>query len=276
MMYTGKGDIMSKKQIFIGEFIGTFMLLLFGCGTVAVTVLFGSLVGQFQIAVCWGITITLSIYMTRHICNAHFNPAVTIAMAVSGRLKVKEVPVYLIAQFLGAFAGALVVYILFSPSIAAFESANGIVRGTFESVATAKMFGEYYVQPGSTAVVSMGLACLAELVGTFILIFAIFSLTEGCNVGRPDSNLGPVYIGLTVSIIQCLVAPLTQAGLNPARDFSPRLVALIFGWGAWSFPDAVGGAVWVYILAPIAGGLLAALVFTKIVQPAMTERNAAE
>ena len=264
---------MSKKQIFIGEFIGTFMLLLFGCGTVAVTVLFGSLVGQFQIAVCWGITITLSIYMTRHICNAHFNPAVTIAMAASGRLKAREVPVYLIAQFLGAFAGALVVYLLFSPSIAAFEASNGIVRGTFESVATAKMFGEYYIQPGSTAVVGMGLACLAELIGTFILIFAIFSLTEGCNVGRPDSNLGPVYIGLTVSIIQCLVAPLTQAGLNPARDFSPRLVALIFGWGAWSFPDAAGGAVWVYILSPILGGLLAALVFTKIVQPAMTEKN---
>ncbi len=264
---------MSKKQIFIGEFIGTFMLLLFGCGTVAVTVLFGSLVGQFQIAVCWGITITLSIYMTRHICNAHFNPAVTIAMAASGRLKVREVPVYLIAQFLGAFAGALVVYLLFSPSIAAFEASNGIVRGTFESVATAKMFGEYYIQPGSTAVVGMGLACFAELIGTFILIFAIFSLTEGCNVGRPDSNLGPVYIGLTVSIIQCLVAPLTQAGLNPARDFSPRLVALIFGWGAWSFPDAAGGAVWVYILSPILGGLLAALVFTKIVQPAMTEKT---
>ncbi len=264
---------MSKKQIFIGEFIGTFMLLLFGCGTVAVTVLFGSLVGQFQIAVCWGIAITLSIYMTRHICNAHFNPAVTIAMAASGRLKVREVPVCLIAQFLGAFAGALVVYLLFSPSIAAFEASNGIVRGTFESVATAKMFGEYYIQPGSTAVVGMGLACFAELIGTFILIFAIFSLTEGCNVGRPDSNLGPVYIGLTVSIIQCLVAPLTQAGLNPARDFSPRLVALIFGWGAWSFPDAAGGAVWVYILSPILGGLLAALVFTKIVQPAMTEKT---
>ena len=262
-------DAYSNKNAFLGEFIGTFMLVFFGCSTVAVTVLFGTLVGQFQIAVCWGITITLSIYMTRHICNAHFNPAVTIAMAASGRLKVKEVPVYLIAQFLGAFVGALGVYLLFSPSIAAFEAANGIVRGTFDSVATAKMFGEYYVQPGSTAVVGMGLACAAELIGTFILIFAIFCLTEGCNVGRPDSNLGPVYIGLTVTIIQCIIAPLTQAGLNPARDFSPRLVALIFGWGAWAFPDAAGGAVWVYILAPVLGGLLAALVFTRVVEPAM-------
>ena len=88
-------NTVSNRNAFLGEFIGTFMLVFFGCSTVAVTVLFGTLVGQFQIAVCWGITITLSIYMTRHICNAHFNPAVTIAMAASGRLRVKEVPVYL-------------------------------------------------------------------------------------------------------------------------------------------------------------------------------------
>lgn len=258
-----------NKNAFLGELIGTFMLVFFGCSTVAATVLFGTLVGQFQIAVCWGITITLSIYMTRHICNAHFNPAVSVAMVCSGRMKANILPAYLCGQALGAFLGALLVYALFSPSIAAFEQSAGIVRGTFESVATAKMFGEYYAQPGSTAVVSMGLACAAELVGTFILVFVIFSLTEGCNVGRPDSNLGPVYIGFTVTIIQCIIAPLTQAGLNPARDFMPRLVALMFGWGAWSFPDAAGGAFWVYILAPVIGGLLAALAFTKVVEPGM-------
>lgn len=261
------------KNNFIGEFIGTFIMLLFGCGTVAVTVLFGSLVGQFQIAICWGIAITLAIYVTRNICCAHFNPAVSIAMVLTGRMKAKKLPVYLLAQLLGAFAGALLVYLLFSPSIAAYEQAHEIVRGSFASVETAKMFGEYYMQPGSQAVVSMWLAAGAELVGTFVLVFAIFSLTEGCNVGRPDNNVAPIYIGLTVTIIQCIIAPLTQAGLNPARDFAPRFVSLIFGWGSWSFPDQYGGCVWVYILAPIIGGILAAFFFTRIVEPNMKKEN---
>lgn len=260
---------MDNKNEFFGEFLGTFLMLLFGCGTVAVSVLFGSLVGQFQIAIVWGTVITLSIYMTRYICNAHFNPAVSIAMAATGRMKASKLPVYLSAQFLGAFSGALVVYLLFGPSIAAYEAENGITRGTFESVATAKIFGEYYMQPGSSAVVPMGIACAAELIGTFVLVYAIFSLTEDANVGKPTTCVAPIYIGLTVTIVQCLIAPLTQAGLNPARDFAPRFVALIFGWGAWSFPDAVGGAFWVYILSPIVGGLLAGILFTKVVEPRM-------
>ena len=261
---------------FLGEMIGTFMLVFFGLSTVAVTVLFGTLVGQFQIAICWGIAITLAIYMTRQICCAHFNPAVSLAMVISGRMKPSKLPAYLLGQAAGAYLGALLMYFLFSPSIAEFEKANGIVRGTFESVTTAKMFGEYYVQPGSSAAVSMGLAFAAELIGTFILVYVIFSLTEGCNVGRPDSNLGPVYIGLTVTIIQCIIAPLTQAGLNPARDFIPRLVALMFGWGSWAFPDDKGGAFWVYILAPVIGGMLAALAFTKVIEPGMKNAGQTE
>lgn len=112
---------MENRNAFLGEFIGTFMLVFFGCGTVAVAVLFGTLVGQFQIAVVWGITITLSIYMTRHICYAHFNPAVSVAMVCSGRMKAKELPAYLSGQALGAFVGALGVYLLYGPSIASYE-----------------------------------------------------------------------------------------------------------------------------------------------------------
>lgn len=257
------------KKEFLGEFIGTCIMVLFGCGTVAVTVLFASLVGQFQIAVCWGIAITIAIFVTRHISCAHFNPAVSIAMVATGRMKANKLPFYLAGQFLGALAGAFLVYALFSPSIRAYEAANGIIRGSFESVATAKMFGEYYAQPGSTAVVGLGLAFFAELVGTFALVLVIFGLTEDCNVGRPNSNVAPIYIGFTVTIIQCLIAPLTQAGLNPARDFAPRIVSLLFGWGRWAFPDAVGGAVWVYMLAPVIGGLLAGLFFVKVLAPNM-------
>ena len=103
------------------------------------------------------------------------------------------------------------------------------------------IFGEYYPNPGSKAIVSLPLAMGAEALGTFLLVLMVFALTEGCNVGRPDDALAPVFIGLTVTSIICLVAPLTQAGLNPARDLGPRLVAWLMGWGDAAFPDRVGG-----------------------------------
>jgi glycerol uptake facilitator protein len=131
------------------------------------------------------------------------------------------------------------------------------------------MFGEYYANSGSTAVVSLPLAMGAEAFGTFLLLIMIFALTEGCNVGRPDNALAPLFIGLTVTSIICLIAPLTQAGLNPARDLGPRMVARIFGWGNAAFPDQVGRFFLVYILSPIAGGTIASLFFVKVIEPAM-------
>ena len=258
-----------RKKEFLGEFIGTFLMVLFGCGSVAVTTLFGSHQGLFQIGIVWGIGVTLAIYITRDLSCAHFNPAVTLAMAASGRMTVRKVPCYLIAQFSGSFAAGLTIYGLFGSTIAAYEQEHGIVRGTFESVATAKMFGEYYLQPGGSTSVSMGLAAAAELFGTFLLVLTIFCLTESCNVGKPSFNEAPIFIGLTVTSIICLLAPLTQAGLNPARDFAPRLVTLLFGWGKWAMPDSSGGFFWVYILAPIAGGMLAGLLFTHVIEPVL-------
>jgi glycerol uptake facilitator protein len=260
---------MRHSKEFIGEALGTFLLVLFGCGSVAVSILFNAYQGIMQIALAWGIGVTLAIYLTRHLSCAHLNPAVTLAMVISKRMSVRKLPVYLFAQFAGAFLAGLAIYILFSPSISAFETTHNIIRGTAESVQTAKMFGEYYVVSGSTAVVSLPLAIGAEAFGTFLLLLMIFALTEGCNLGRPNEALAPVFIGLTVSSIICLIAPLTQAGLNPARDFGPRMVAWMAGWGTAAFPDQSGGFFFVYILGPIIGGILAALFFVYVLEPTM-------
>lgn len=260
---------MRYSKEFIGETLGTFLLVLFGCGSVAVSVLFNAYHGILQIALAWGFGVTLAIYLTRHLSCAHLNPAVSIAMVIGKRMSPQKLPVYLIAQFIGAFLAGLAVYLLYAPSISAYESAHHIIRGTTESVQTAKMFGEYYAVPGSVAVVSMPLAMGAEAFGTFLLLLMIFALTEGCNVGRPDDAIAPLFIGLTISSIICLIAPLTQAGLNPARDFGPRMVAWITGWGTATFPDQVGGFFFVYILGPIVGGILASLFFVHVLQPAM-------
>ena len=260
---------MRYSKEFKGETLGTFLLVLFGCGSVAVSVLFNAYQGLMQIAMIWGIGVTLSIYLTRHLSCAHLNPAVTIAMVISKRMLAKKLPVYITAQFLGAFLAGLAIYLLFSPSISAFENAHNIVRGSAESVQTAKMFGEYYAAPGSTSVVSLPLAIGVEAFGTFLLVLMIFALTEGCNVGRPSEALAPLFIGLTVASIICLIAPLTQAGLNPARDFGPRMVAWIFGWKSAAFPDQSGGFFLVYILGPILGAILGSLFFVYAIEPAM-------
>lgn len=259
---------------FIGEFTGTLILVFFGCGSVAVTVLFSAHIGLFQIAVVWGIGVTLAIFTTRHISCAHLNPAVSIAMVIGRRMSPGRLPVYLSAQFMGAFFAAGALYLLFSPSIAQYENLNHIVRGAPDSIKTAMIFGEFYPNPGAgpNVSVSMFIAFLAESIGTFFLVFLIFALTEGCNLGRPDNSLAPLFIGLTVTVIISIIAPLTQAGLNPARDFSPRLFSMLAGWGKAALPDTKYGFLVVYVLGPIFGGAAASLIFTRVVEPIMKSK----
>ena len=259
---------------FFGELLGTFVLTLFGCASVACAVLFGEYVSIFQVGLVWGIGVTLAVYLTRYLSCAHLNPAVSVAMVVAGRMKAVKLPSYLAAQFLGAFLAGLMLYVLFAPSIANYEVLHGIVRGTEASVDTARMFGEFYPNPGDkVAVVTLPLAMLAEGFGTFLLALFIFFLTEGCNVGRPSEPLQPLFIGLTVSSIIFFVAPLTQAGLNPARDAGPRLVACLMGWQSAALPDEVGGWFWVYILAPVVGAIIAALCFRYLLEPLLVSKN---
>src|ERR1035437_9358352 len=147
--------MMRYSKGFIGETLGTFLLVLFGCGSVAVSILFGAYNGILQIAMVWGVGVTLAIYLTRHLSCAHLNPAVSLSMVLGGRMPYRKLPVYVSAQFIGAVSAALTLYALFAPSIGAYEAAHGVVRGTAASVRTAMIFGEYYPNPGSTAVVSL-------------------------------------------------------------------------------------------------------------------------
>lgn len=266
---------MTYKHDFAGEFIGSFLLVFFGCSSVAVTVLFSSHVGLFQVAAVWGIGVTIAIYATRHLSCAHLNPAVSIAMVIGGRMSARRLPVYIIAQFAGAFSAAAVLYLIFGDSIARFEEIHGIVRGGPESVKTAMMFGEFYPNPGAGAAASVSTltAVLTEGVGTFILVFLIFTLTEGCNLGRPDDMMAPLFIGLAVTLIISATAPLTQTGLNPARDLSPRLFSILMGWDRAALSNGWHGSLIVYVGGPIVGGGFASLVFTRIIEPLMKSKK---
>jgi glycerol uptake facilitator protein len=266
------GLILGLSSNFVGELLGTFILVFFGCGAVASATLFAANTSLFQVAGIWGIGVTLAIYASRHLSCAHLNPAVSIAMAVAGRMVIRKLPVYLAAQFLGAFLAGGVLLLVFSDSILHFETFHQIIRGSTESVKTASLFGEYFPSPSAPAAVGQitrGMAVLVEALGTFLLVTIIFLLTEDCNVGRPSSDIAPFFIGLTVMGIISVIAPLTQAGLNPARDFGPRLVAYLAGWGSIALPGPRGGFFTVYILGPILGGLSSALLFRGVINPLM-------
>src|SRR3954471_10868753 len=113
----------------VGEFVGTFLLVFFGCGSVAAAVLTGAQVGIFQVAIVWGLGIATAIYLTGALSGAHFNPAVTCALATSGRFPAAKLIPYVGAQCAGAFVAAMVLHATFAGALTAFESLHGIVRG---------------------------------------------------------------------------------------------------------------------------------------------------
>jgi glycerol uptake facilitator protein len=259
-----------------GEFLGTFVLVFFGTSAVAVATLFNAYAGLVQVAAVWGLGVTLAIYATRHLSCAHLNPAVSLGMVLAGRMAPRRMLGYWLFQLLGAATAGAVVFALFRGAITDYETAHHIVRGSRESVNTAMMFGEYFPNPGFASAglkVTLGTAMVAEGIGTFLLVSMILFLTEGCNLGRPADGIAPVFIGGTVAAIISVLAPLTQAGINPARDLGPRLVAYLAGWRGVAIPGPEGGFFVVYVLAPLAGGAAAALVFRFVAAPLMAGRG---
>jgi glycerol uptake facilitator protein len=241
----------------VAEVIGTFILVFFGVGSVHVAVLTGALQGLWQVAVIWGAAVTLAIYATGQHSGAHLNPAVTIAFASWRGFPWARVGPYIASQMAGAFIAAAVLYALFSGSISAFEAANGITRGSAGSEASAMMYGEYFPNPTATMLsVAPWQAMLAEGIGTLFLVFFIFTVVDDRNDGIPGVTLAPVLIGAALGMLIMMFATLSQAGLNPARDFGPRLFSLLAGWGEIAIPGPRGGFFTVYILAPVVGGLL--------------------
>ncbi|MCB1061396.1 MAG: aquaporin, partial [Verrucomicrobiae bacterium] len=136
---------------FSAEVLGTFLLVLFGCGSVATSVAMGAPAGLFQVAIVWGLGLSLAIALTGPHSGAHLNPAITIAFAVWTDFPKSRIPGYIVAQFIGAFLAAVVVYLLFGPAIRVFETSHQLVRGLPGSEASAMIFGEYFPNPGGAA-----------------------------------------------------------------------------------------------------------------------------
>lgn len=238
----------------IAEFIGTFIIVQIGCGTVCSAIFKSAQTGLWQIAAVWSIAVTLAISTTAAISGAHLNPAITVALALLRGFGWGKVLPFFVAQLGGAVAAAGVNMVLFQEAIASFEATNNIMRGTAASVQSASAFGEYW------SVASWPAAFTAEAYGTAVLAFVIFALTNPKNETTARYPfLVPPLIGATVGALISVIAPLTQAGFNPARDFGPRIVAFLCGWKSIAMQGW-----WVYVVAPVIGAVLGGFVAEKV------------
>jgi glycerol uptake facilitator-like aquaporin len=154
-----------------------------------------------------------------------------------------------------------------------FEAHEGLVRGAPGSVRAAMIFGEYFPNPAvfgtgpdAAALISPLGALAVEALGTAILVLVIFALTDPKNAAAPPPALVPFFVGFTVAVLISLFAPLTQAGWNPARDFGPRIAALVAGYGSIAIPGPRGG-FWIYIVGPMIGAVVGGLLYERVVCP---------
>lgn len=268
----------------VAEILGTYLLVLFGCGAVHTATLTGAQSGLWQVAIVWGVAIMIAIYVIGAMSGAHINPAISVALALWGRFEWRRVPAYIGAQVVGAFLAAATLYFMYSPQLALKEQELGVIRGQPESIVTAMCYGEYFPAPGALRVpglpeseqiplaeflkrVPHQTAFVTEVLGTAILALAVFALTDKRNSVAPPAALAPVFIGLTVAILISIIAPLTQACFNPARDFGPRLFASLAGWGEAAIPGPNGsGFFTVYIIAPTLGAMLGGGLYEKLLR----------
>lgn len=273
-----------------GELVGTFILVLLGCGAVHAAVLTGAHSGLWQVAIVWGLGVMFASYVCGGISGAHINPAMTIALAFWGRFEWNKVAGYIAAQVAGAFLAAAFLFGMYHGPLAAKEQARGVTRGQTGSIITAMCYGEFYPSPGEFASrdkpwsdadwkqfsdqVSTPRAILTEVLCTAVLALVVFGVTDSRNPSAPPGYLAPILIGLTVAGLISIAAPLTQACFNPARDFGPRLFTFLAGWGTAALPGPNGsGFFTVYVLAPIVGAVAGGGVYELLLLPALPAKK---
>lgn len=227
---------------FVGEFIGTMVLLAFGGGVVAGTLLKGSKSeggNWLLICIAWGLSVTLGIYAVGGISGAHLNPAVTIGFAIAGEFDWAKVPGYILAQMLGAFAGAAVVWLHYLPHWEKTED-PGAKLAVFSTGPAIRSHSNNFI---------------SEFIGTFFLLFGLMFI--GAN--KFTEGLNPLVVGALVTSIGFSFGGTTGFAINPARDLGPRIAHALLpihgkGSSDWAY-------AWIPVLGPVLGGIAGALAY---------------
>ncbi|HET9598193.1 MAG TPA: aquaporin Z [Anaeromyxobacteraceae bacterium] len=229
---------MPLKNKLAAEFLGTFWLVLGGCGSaVLAAVEFpGTGIGLLGVSLAFGLTVLTMAYAIGHVSGCHLNPAVTVGLTVARRFPGAEVVPYVIAQVAGAIAASMLLYLIitgradYNPSNHWFAS-NG--------------FGEH-----SPAGYSLGTALIVEAVMTFVFLFVILGATDA----RAPAGFAPVAIGLCLTLIHLISIPVTNTSVNPARSTGPAVIA-----GGWPLAQ-----LWVFWVAPLVGAIAAGFVYPRV------------
>src|SRR5476649_667799 len=232
----------------LAEFLGTFILIVFGCGVVAQFVLSKQSAGSYlSINIAWGLAVTMGCYVSAGVTGAHLNPAVTLALAAHRKFPWGKVLPYALAQLAGAFAASAVVFVTYHEAINAFD---GGVRQVLGAQGTAGIWATY-PQPFLSTFPG---GFIDQVVGTALLVGVIFGITDSRNSPAP-AGLAPVVVGLLVVLIGATFGFNSGYAINPARDLGPRLFTAVAGWGTEVF-SAGNAWWWVPVVAPIVGGVL--------------------
>ena len=214
---------------YISELIGTMVLVLFGCGSAAIA---GTVLGNLGIAMAFGLSIVAMAYVIGDISGCHINPAVSIGMWIDGRMEVKDLIMYIIFQCIGAIIGTAILTMLINsaPALGGYM-ATGLGQNGF----------------GAASSVGINLygALITEIILTFVFVFTVLGVTRSEKTGV----IAGIVIGLTLAFVHIMGIPLTGTSVNPARSLAP---ALFMGGVALQ-------QVWVFIVAPIIGAVIAGL-----------------
>ena len=263
----------------LSEFLGTFVLIAFGCGVVAMavaalpgsgrtsgpTTIFMAAGDWLLITWGWGLAVVMGVYVAGGVSGAHLNPAVTLAFAVRRKFPWAKVPPYWLAQLVGAFAGAALVYAVYHDAINTFDDAaqgpktNGHTLATFSIFAT---FPAPYFNGGIWG------PLIDQIVGTAFLVLLIVAIVDLRNTAV-KANLGPLIVGFAVAAIGMSYGANAGYAINPARDFGPRLFTWAAGWQDLAMPGTLSGAFssywWIPIVGPLIGGVIGVLVYDLLV-----------
>jgi glycerol uptake facilitator protein len=266
----------------VAEFLGTMIIVLFGDGIVAMVVAalnqsgrgakpFVAQADWLLIAWGWGFAVCFAVYVAGGVSGAHLNPAVTLAMALRRGFAWAKVPSYWLAQLLGAFVGAALVYANYHLAIGAFEHANHITRGATNSVPTFSIFATF---PAPYFHSWWG-PFLDQVIGTAALVAFVFAITDEYNT-PVHANLAPLIVGFIVVAIGLSFGANAGYAINPARDLGPRLWAWIEGWKSIAVPGKYGNVnsyMWIPILGPLVGAAVGALIYDGLIRNVLIARG---
>ena len=228
---------MIKMKKYFTEMIGTFVLVLGGCGTA----IFGG-VGFLGVALAFGLTVVAMAYGIGNISGAHLNPAVSVGVFCAGRINAKDLAGYVVFQIIGGILAAAL--------LAFFVCQTGGVRGTFAANGFGNFFGAEDVAAGYRQISLIG-AFTVEMILTFVFLIVILGVTDK----KSTPGFAGLAIGLTLALIHLISIPLTNTSVNPARSISQA----IFSENALALPQ-----LWLFIVAPCVGAALAAFVWKAI------------